>query len=666
MECLSVSLQNRINSSSILQVKTEEGALIIKSMKKFLIASGVAVLAFASIAGAQGTVFSANLTVGSTGADVVALQTALINAGYSIPSIASGAAAKGYFGSQTKTAVQAYQAAKGIPSTGFVGPLTRAAMNAGGSVVVNPGTPVSCPVGYNCTPVGGTTPTNPVITGLAGTDGIIDAVTELSSYSNEEVGDGQNDVKVAGFEIEVSNDGDVAIKSVKVSFDSTGNGGSDNLDDYIDSVSIWQGSTKIGSADASAFNDETSTVWSKTITVNNSIVRADKTEKFYITVDAVGNLDSGDISSDSWTVDVESVRYEDGSGVVSTETVGSFDVGIAFVGFSAAADTELKISLDSSSPDSGVIEADTDNDTNDVLLLVGKIQLKGTSDVVIDQLPITLATVGGSTLQSVASSLKLVLGSDDFSETVSNTGTTTFDNLDYTVDAGTTVTFKVYADINDIDTGTFDEGDTLTASLTATNRDYINVENEDGDQLSDSSEKTGTALGDELAFYSEGIKVTLKSVDADVSADGTNSYNDTGTFKITYRVEAFGDTMYLSDTATATTSATIPDLTLASGGNRFLLDIGGTASTSALTTAVEYTTTGGASDSSNSNIELADGETADVTLTVARTNTSVYANGGLMKVLLKAILWNTDDSASTFNVYDFDLEDYKTSAVSVN
>lgn len=610
--------------------------------------------------------FSANLTVGSTGADVVALQTALINAGYSIPSIASGAAAKGYFGSQTKTAVQAYQAAKGIPSTGFVGPLTRAAMNAGGSVVVNPGTPVSCPVGYNCTPVGGTTPTNPVITGLAGTDGIIDAVTELSSYSNEEVGDGQNDVKVAGFEIEVSNDGDVAIKSVKVSFDSTGNGGSDNLDDYIDSVSIWQGSTKIGSADASAFNDETSTVWSKTITVNNSIVRADKTEKFYITVDAVGNLDSGDISSDSWTVDVESVRYEDGSGVVSTETVGSFDVGIAFVGFSAAADTELKISLDSSSPDSGVIEADTDNDTNDVLLLVGKIQLKGTSDVVIDQLPITLATVGGSTLQSVASSLKLVLGSDDFSETVSNTGTTTFDNLDYTVDAGTTVTFKVYADINDIDTGTFDEGDTLTASLTATNRDYINVENEDGDQLSDSSEKTGTALGDELAFYSEGIKVTLKSVDADVSADGTNSYNDTGTFKITYRVEAFGDTMYLSDTATATTSATIPDLTLASGGNRFLLDIGGTASTSALTTAVEYTTTGGASDSSNSNIELADGETADVTLTVARTNTSVYANGGLMKVLLKAILWNTDDSASTFNVYDFDLEDYKTSAVSVN
>ena len=94
-------------------------------MKKFLIASGVAVLAFASIAGAQGTVFSTNLTVGSTGSDVVALQTWLIANGYSIPSIASGAAAKGYFGSQTLAAVKAYQTAKGIPSTGFVGPLTR-------------------------------------------------------------------------------------------------------------------------------------------------------------------------------------------------------------------------------------------------------------------------------------------------------------------------------------------------------------------------------------------------------------------------------------------------------------------------------------------------------------------------------------------------------------
>ncbi len=84
-------------------------------MKKSLIASGVAILAFATIAMAASYTFSNNLTVGSTGADVSALQNALIAAGYSIPSISSGAASTGYFGSQTKAAVQAYQSENGVP-----------------------------------------------------------------------------------------------------------------------------------------------------------------------------------------------------------------------------------------------------------------------------------------------------------------------------------------------------------------------------------------------------------------------------------------------------------------------------------------------------------------------------------------------------------------------
>jgi peptidoglycan hydrolase-like protein with peptidoglycan-binding domain len=119
-------------------------------MKRILFATGVAVLALASIALAQGQVFSANLTVGSTGSDVVALQTALMSAGYSIPAISSGAAAKGYFGSQTKAAVMQYQAAHGVPNTGFVGPLTRAALN-GGAVATGG---ASCPAGYTCTLTG--------------------------------------------------------------------------------------------------------------------------------------------------------------------------------------------------------------------------------------------------------------------------------------------------------------------------------------------------------------------------------------------------------------------------------------------------------------------------------------------------------------------------------
>lgn len=65
--------------------------------------------------------FSRNLTLGSDGEDVRALQTLLISKGYQIP-----AGATGYFGIQTRTALAAYQRANGItPAAGYFGEKTR-------------------------------------------------------------------------------------------------------------------------------------------------------------------------------------------------------------------------------------------------------------------------------------------------------------------------------------------------------------------------------------------------------------------------------------------------------------------------------------------------------------------------------------------------------------
>jgi len=70
--------------------------------------------------------FSSDLTVGSKGADVTALQNILISKGY-----LKIAAATGYFGALTKAAVSAWQAASGIsPTAGYFGPKSRAAFNA--------------------------------------------------------------------------------------------------------------------------------------------------------------------------------------------------------------------------------------------------------------------------------------------------------------------------------------------------------------------------------------------------------------------------------------------------------------------------------------------------------------------------------------------------------
>lgn len=92
--------------------------------------------------------FTRDLTLGSSGADVKALQQWLNANGYQVS--ASGAGSLGneteYFGSRSAAALAKYQAAKGIsPAVGYFGPKTRASLAAaggapiGGGVVV-PGT----------------------------------------------------------------------------------------------------------------------------------------------------------------------------------------------------------------------------------------------------------------------------------------------------------------------------------------------------------------------------------------------------------------------------------------------------------------------------------------------------------------------------------------------
>jgi hypothetical protein len=75
-------------------------------------------------------VFSTDLSLGSTGAGVVALQNRLIEQGYSIPAVSSGRVAKGYYGSQTAYALGQYQDSVGITAEdGNLGPITRAKLN---------------------------------------------------------------------------------------------------------------------------------------------------------------------------------------------------------------------------------------------------------------------------------------------------------------------------------------------------------------------------------------------------------------------------------------------------------------------------------------------------------------------------------------------------------
>ena len=90
--------------------------------------------AVSGVAAAPAYNFTKDLTLGSKGADVKALQQWLNASGY--PVAASGVGSAGneteYFGSLTAAALAKYQAAKGIsPAVGYFGPKTRAAIQAG-------------------------------------------------------------------------------------------------------------------------------------------------------------------------------------------------------------------------------------------------------------------------------------------------------------------------------------------------------------------------------------------------------------------------------------------------------------------------------------------------------------------------------------------------------
>ncbi len=601
-----------------------------------------AALALSLVVSAGAATFTMNLTMGSSGADVTALQTWLIGKGFSIP-----AGATGYFGAQTKAAVVAYQATKGLPATGYFGPLTRAAVAAEGTT---------------STPSNPSNPSSPS-TSLEGTDGEISDFSKLSQYNDEEVGEGEEDVKVAGFEIEASRDGDIAIRSVKLEFDPAGNasGDSDHLDDYIDGAKIWMGDKEVGSVDVDDFNEEDDDTYTKTVTLKNVVVESDETEKFYITVDGVNSFDSSDIDSDSWSVDVLNVRFEDGSGVVTTEDEsGEVNAGLNFVSFGTAADTELKVSKSSDTPTAGVVLVDTEDTTDNVSLLTGKLKLDGKSDVVIDEFPVTLTPGSGNYVSDATGSVTLKLGDEEYTESIASStatgaATITFDNLDFTLEAGDTVEFEVLADIENTD-GALDDGDTLTASVTASNRDMMDVENEEGDQLDNSTEKSGTALGNSQEFRESGIQVALKSTDTSVTT-GQSANDDLGTFKIKFKVKAEGDTIYVSSLVGTSGAA----------ASLFAVDRSGTSTTGGVSGTLTMVDTSSSSDddlttTGNYTIEEGEERTFELVVTV---QLPTAGSAGQYKAALTAIKWNTTDTA-TYNSYTSNLDSYKTSYVGLN
>jgi hypothetical protein len=539
------------------QLNSAQVQAIISLLQSFgadaaTIANVQAALTGGPVSGGAGVscTFTRSLTIGATGADVTCLQRALIAGGFSIP-----AGATGYFGEQTRSAVAAWQASRGVsPAVGYFGPISQAAWNLN---VPGPG-PVTPPPSNNDDLEGGAGDIN---------------VTERSSGIEDEVLEGESDVEILGFEVEADGS-DVRITSVRVELEHTGSG-NDRLDRYVDEVCVFMGSQSVGCEDADEFS-ESSDVYSENLAVN-AVVRDGDTERFYVAVSAVNNIDSDDIGED-WVVGVGTIRFEDATGAIITDATGDGVSGgdngplsetITFEDLSSAGDVELNVREDDEDVnDPRTVSVDDSSDTNDVEILSFTLEAEG-SDMTVDNLSIEIDSSGAGVTE-IANDFRLMMGSDEVGQAVidrdcdggddgfsSNTDTaicvriTDLDDDDVMIDEGDEVAFTLVADINDLE-GNFTGGDSFTSvSLSASD---IEAEDQNGDEVTD---LTGTATSEDISFFVEGLEIARGGSDSAGESDsnGDTAGGERGEYTIRFDVTAFGEDIYIPMGATLSTSS---------------------------------------------------------------------------------------------------------------
>lgn len=630
-------------------------------LKKFLIGSFVALaLMVATSASAAWDFGPTTLKVGSKGEYVKTLQT-----------LVGASPVDGIFGNGTKAKVMAWQANNGLTADGLFGAMSKAKANAGGSMTYPAGCtsstgyssttgmpcnstttyPAGCTsaMGYSTTTgqacSGGTVSTGP----LAGTVGSLD-YTLTSGYENEEVGENQNDVKVAGLEVDADDsDSDVSITAVKLNFNRGTAAAATDLDDVAEEVTVWLGTTKVATVPASDFNDDNNE--EKTVSLSNAIVRMDTQADLFVALSGVNNLDSGDIG-DTWTVDFTQVRFVDAQGATTSEDPTTAVRTFTFESFATANNVELEVKLNTSEDavnEAHVINVDATDDTDDVPLLAFTLKADGDSDVNLQELPVLITVTGAGNVDDVVTSVDLYHGttkvdSQNIPATAGATETVTFDDLDLDINSGSTEKFWVKGNFISL-ADALDAGDTIKIEMTATEVDAIDAEDESGENLV-AADLTGTALGEASEARDIGIMVALVGTPtAVVSTTGEPTVQaDAGTFTITFDATAFDGDAYIDYSAPLVTgTGSESDLTMTGSG----------------TATATLTSPSGATLAANSTFKIDEGETERFTITVNVTDGGTDLVDGFFDIALADLRYAL--TAIDANVsYTFNLSDFKT------
>jgi len=609
--------------------------------------------------------FTMDLTMGSTGAEVTALQTFLESKGFlTIPAGVS----KGYFGGLTKSALAAYQASVAIsPAVGYFGPITRTKVSSS-CVATTDGSDSSS----------GTDGISTV-----GKEGDFNDFSVLGSPSSTDIDEGSEE-EVLGFEFEAQ-DSDLKVERIDFIFEAIagGNGDADEKPwKNIESVTLMRDGDKVKTVDASSSSD-----WSEETDEDidgesdddsyrirfaglSEIVKEGKNSQWSLSVETKTVDDSDLTQTYRVAIDDNGIRAVDGAGIdqfvgtanSTSSNWKSFDITVVTAG-----DVVISEGDGPSTEDSQSLEVDRNNETKGIEALVFEVDVDE-QDVLVDDIAILIATTSGNTatdITTIVDTAHLLLDGDKIESESTPTVTANgaryiFSGLDLDLEVGTHE-FSIELDINELDGSSFAEGDGLNVTIDSNVTGSWDIEDSEGDAVT----PTGSATGEDISFYTEGLSVELvsasyaKTSSADASVTGSA---DKVKYTLVFNATAFGDSdIYLDGDVVATATPTSGVTALPDG-----ISWGTTSDSTTGTTTVSSVLTAAGSDSGDVStsgakaFKIDNGSTRKFTLDVVLT----AGNDGIAAVKLTGIKWATGTTApadTAFgNLYTFGLDEFET------
>jgi hypothetical protein len=531
----------------------------------------------------------APLTMGSTGANVTALQNALIAAGQSIP-----AGATGYFGAQTQSALAAWQTANGVsPAVGYYGPITQAAWDA------------------KCVPADG----DDDATDDEDEDSSEDEDMEMSGEASlddvtindgddTDLEEGQEDAPVAEVDVEFA-DGDAMITRLDVSF--VGSGDEQDPWDTFEEVSLWVDGDEVArmaADDEDEYLDEND----GSLRFSGLDIMAMEDEEITITVGVtVQDSVDGTNNGEAWTFDADAIRFVDADDVSSTEdNVG--DLGgsdqVSFDIEEEGGDDELIIKTSTEDPDATTLTVETNQKSDWYTIFAYDLDSDdSTNDLEINNIVVGLQT--NDLIADVVSDVKLVIDGeeyDDFSYLAADplagvSAAYDFDiDGDLVIDAGDRVTVEVQVEFKQL--SAYPEGTTISASSTATSYDV---------EGADDVTAEGSATGDTHTLRTQGAILEFVSATETKDANGDSSTtDDEGVFVLKFDVTAFEADLYVNKSAASGTASS-------SAGVNYRITDGSGIAKGTTTPSGSLAST---ADTEGTRFVVREGETETFTLTV--------------------------------------------------